>query len=154
MVNTFKFRFKVFQSQNKITNGLETETYQTNCSILKNLSLKLRNDDFQPVPFHFKMLPGYWKTFFSIQEPWIITKQSLINFNAISQVAIYTSFAITGNPNNAVISDVSWEPVTSVELPLNCLNISEKKLEMIPLPETERLIVWDSVYNDEGVALY
>lgn len=79
--------------------------------------------------------------------------QQLLNFNYFSQVAIYTSFASTGDPNNASC-DVSWEPVTSVKHPLNCLNISEKKLEMIPLPETERLVVWDSVYTDEGVALY
>lgn len=75
-------------------------------------------------------------------------------FNFSLQVAIYTSFAITGNPNNSVIEDVTWEPVTSLELPLNCLNISEKGLEMITLPVSERLLVWDSVYKDEGVALF
>lgn len=74
--------------------------------------------------------------------------------NYFLQVAIYTSFAATGDPNNAFISDVTWEPVTSVEHPLNCLEISERKLEMKPLPETERLLVWDSVYNDAGVQLY
>jgi hypothetical protein len=82
-----------------------------------------------------------------------MTNQAQCFFN-FSQVAIYTSFAITGNPNNALIHDVTWEPVTSTQLPLNCFSISEKKLEMIPLPETERLVVWDSVYNEEGVALY
>lgn len=53
-----------------------------------------------------------------------------------------------------MIEDVTWEPVTSLELPLHCLNISEKGLAMIALPETERLLVWDSVYKDEHVALY
>lgn len=83
---------------------------------------------------------------------WIQLNQ--LHCHYFHQVSIYTSFAITGDPNNAFISDVTWEPVTSVQLPLKCLNISEMKLEMIPLPETERLVVWDSVYNDEGVALY
>lgn len=70
------------------------------------------------------------------------------------KVSLFTSFAITGDPNNSFTGEVNWEPVDSVELPLKCLSISEKKLEMIPLPETERLKVWDSVYNEEGVALY
>lgn len=70
------------------------------------------------------------------------------------QVSIYTTFAITGNPNNAEMEDVVWEPITSTQLPLSCLNISEKELEMMFLPESKRLKVWDSVYNDASVALY
>lgn len=77
-----------------------------------------------------------------------------ISNSASSQVDILATFAITGDPNCPTISEATWEPVTSPNHPLPCLKISESEVKMIPLPETERLRVWDSLYDGEGVALY
>ncbi|CAO1344150.1 unnamed protein product [Diamesa hyperborea] len=69
-------------------------------------------------------------------------------------VAIYTSFAITGNPNTLEIENMKWKPETSLSLPLSCLNITADEIKQIPLPEHERLAVWDDIYNQENIALY
>jgi cholinesterase len=66
---------------------------------------------------------------------------------------LWTNFAINGSPNDAwEIND--WEPVFTTKPPLNCLNISEKKIEMISLPESDRLMIWDTVYKDAKVEMY
>lgn len=69
-------------------------------------------------------------------------------------VAIYTSFAITGNPNSMEIGDVEWKPVTSMTIPFNCLNITADDNTEIPLPEYERLAVWDAIYIEQNIPLY
>lgn len=69
-----------------------------------------------------------------------------------TMISLWTNFAITGNPDDTEIYD--WQPVTSVKPPLNCLNISEKKIELISLPESDRLMIWDTVYKDAKVAMY
>ena len=69
-------------------------------------------------------------------------------------VAIYTSFASTGNPNNMEIGDVEWKPVTSKITPFHCLNITADDIKEIPLPEYERLAVWDEIFIEQNVPLY
>lgn len=69
-------------------------------------------------------------------------------------VAIYTSFAMTGNPNTLEIENMEWKPETSLSLPLSCLNITADEIKQIPLPEYERLAVWDDIYNQENITLY
>ncbi|CAO1331259.1 unnamed protein product [Diamesa serratosioi] len=69
-------------------------------------------------------------------------------------VAIYTSFAITGNPNTSEITNMEWKPETSLSLPLSCLNITADEIKQIPLPEYERLAVWDDIYNQENIELF
>jgi carboxylesterase 1 len=69
-------------------------------------------------------------------------------------VAIYTSFAINGDPNTFELGDCKWDAVESIEIPLKCFNINQDLFKMIKLPESDRLLVWDAVYNAEGVDLY
>lgn len=65
-----------------------------------------------------------------------------------------TSFAITGNPNNAELGDVSWEPIKTSELPLNVLNISNDEVKMIALPEYERIKIWDEIFKEEKIEMF
>lgn len=60
-------------------------------------------------------------------------------------VSIITSFAITGNPNSDH-NEATWKPVDSIN-PLMCLNISNDNNGVIPLPEQERLKVWEEIIN-------
>lgn len=70
----------------------------------------------------------------------------------MKMIELVTNFAATGNPNNGSIRN--WEPVMSIKPPLNCFNISEKIIEMIPLPESDRLMIWDTLYKDAKVQMY
>ncbi|XP_059613937.1 esterase B1-like [Phlebotomus argentipes] len=61
-------------------------------------------------------------------------------------VSMWTSFAISGNPNCEAIAPVKWFPVSPNGPPYRCLNIAEEVTFPL-LPETERLAVWDSLYE-------
>lgn len=75
-------------------------------------------------------------------------------FKAIQRiVGIFTSFAISGDPNCSEIPSLIIKPNDGAE-PLKCLNITENGVEEIPLPEEETLKVWDSVYDAFGAPLY
>lgn len=73
-----------------------------------------------------------------------------IEFENIKKtVAIWTSFAMTGNPNCP-----EWEPIDGAEIPLKCFEIGTKSCSFIELPETERLNVWNSIYQQAGIDLF
>lgn len=67
-------------------------------------------------------------------------------------IAWMTSFAISGSPNCTEVDD--WEPVISIKPPLACLNISEKKTEQVSLPESNRLMIWDTIFKDAKLQMY
>lgn len=73
------------------------------------------------------------------------------------QVSVFTSFAATGNPNSNLIGadmeNVVWESVDSQQPPFKCLNFDEH-LSFINLPETERLAVWNELFETTGTKLY
>lgn len=74
-----------------------------------------------------------------------------IEFEMITKTVDWmTTFAITGSPQT---KDINWNPVETIKPPLNCLNMSEKKFEMISLPESDRLMIWDTVYKDAKVEM-
>lgn len=62
-------------------------------------------------------------------------------------VGIFTSFAITGNPNCAEVSNLKIRPCGESDA-LKCVNISENNVTEMELPEINRLKVWDSVYDE------
>lgn len=62
-------------------------------------------------------------------------------------IGIWTSFAKNSSPNCDVISDVNIRPLEKNEKPLKCCNISNE-VQIIDLPETEKLQVWDSLYEE------
>lgn len=68
-----------------------------------------------------------------------------------TMVDLWTSFAITGNPNNPTspyLKDIKWEPLSDNRKNYKLLNISEK-LEVIEVPEAKRLAYWDSMYEND-----
>ncbi|XP_001360806.2 esterase B1 [Drosophila pseudoobscura] len=64
-------------------------------------------------------------------------------------IAMWTSFAITGDPNCETIAPVKWDPLRPGG-PELCLNIADG-LEFIPLPESKQFVVWDSFYTRESL---
>lgn len=67
-----------------------------------------------------------------------------------TMINIFVNFATYGSTQ---VGDVNWPEVTS-KLPMNCLNISNDKIEVIPFPESGRMKVWDEVYNDAKAPLF
>lgn len=78
-----------------------------------------------------------------------------IEFKSIMKtVNFVTSFAINGDPNCAAFADVEWKAIESPNLPLKVLDIGNETTSFIDFPETERLNVWNKIYDDAGVDLY
>lgn len=81
----------------------------------------------------------------------------LILYFLCAQVSVFTSFATTGNPNanliGADMENVTWKPVESLELPFKCLNFDDD-LSFIDLPESDRLAIWNKLYEDTNTRLY
>lgn len=59
---------------------------------------------------------------------------------------IWTQFATTGNPNTVYLKDQQWQPLKKSNYPYVCLNIADT-LNLINLPETKRMELWDSLYE-------
>lgn len=72
----------------------------------------------------------------------VLNELKLVN----KMVNIFTSFVIEGTTLCEETEEVGWEPIESTEHPLKCLSICERPLEIIELPETERLKIWDEVF--------
>lgn len=68
-------------------------------------------------------------------------------------VGIFSSFAISGNPNCDETSNVTITPCVGTNS-IKCVNITENNVTEIELPEINRLKVWDSVYNELQVPMY
>lgn len=64
-------------------------------------------------------------------------------------VDMFTAFAASSNPNCKEISHLQWEPSTK-DQPQRVLNISND-VEIVDLPEFEKLKVWDTVYKPEDL---
>lgn len=53
-----------------------------------------------------------------------------------------TSFIINGKPDVP-----EWKPLTTAT-PLNCWNILNDSMEIVSLPEQDRMKVWDEILED------
>lgn len=69
-------------------------------------------------------------------------------------VGIFTSFAITGNPNCEEVPNLTINPCGGGTDSLKCVNVTENGVTEIELPEMNRLKVWDSVYDELRVPMY
>lgn len=67
-------------------------------------------------------------------------------------VSIVASFIIDGKPSYTD-DGTEWEPITKSD-PLECVNITNDSIEVIPLPEQARMKVWDEILEDANVPLY
>lgn len=76
---------------------------------------------------------------------------TIFEIKNVLQVELWTSFAITGNPNSDENeSKIQWEPVSKDGIP-KCMNITNE-LEFIELPEYDRMKFWDTIWD--GTDLY
>ncbi|KAG5667648.1 hypothetical protein PVAND_015622 [Polypedilum vanderplanki] len=69
--------------------------------------------------------------------------------NIIKVVGIISNFAIYGHTGVD-----EWEENKSLELPLRCLHLTKDGMQMIDLPETARLKIWDKIYKNVGAIIY
>lgn len=68
-----------------------------------------------------------------------------------TMVGLWTNFATSGNPNNpdsVHTKGLKWEPIPDKTFPYKVLNIN-KRLEVIELPEAQRMEFWDSMYEND-----
>lgn len=66
-------------------------------------------------------------------------------------VGIFTSFAITGDPNCDEVANL-MKPFDGSE-PVKCINMTLNDIAEIELPEAEKLKVWNSIYEEANVPL-
>lgn len=65
-------------------------------------------------------------------------------------ISIWTQFAKTGRPFEESAGDnnqIQWEHIKKGDHTYKCLNIG-KELQVIPLPENEKLLQWESLYTN------
>ncbi|KAH8264050.1 hypothetical protein KR038_001813, partial [Drosophila bunnanda] len=66
-------------------------------------------------------------------------------------VGMWTSFALTGNPNCQELGNAKWEPLQPMESGVeHCFNISQE-LDMTEFPEADTMAMWDSLYPNEAL---
>jgi cholinesterase len=70
-----------------------------------------------------------------------------------SMVQIFTNFATSSDPNYPHEFEFEISPVIDKNV-INCIEITEKNMKQIELPKQRRLDVWNSIYEDHGVALF
>lgn len=68
-------------------------------------------------------------------------------------VGMFTSFAISGDPNCEEVAHVAIKPNDGLT-PLKCVNITENDVAVIPLPDEEKFKIWSSIYEELDVKLY
>lgn len=67
-----------------------------------------------------------------------------------TMINIFVNFATYGC---TTVGAITW-PEATAKLPMDCLNITNDKIEVIPFPESRRMQVWDEVYNDAKAPLF
>lgn len=75
-------------------------------------------------------------------------KNHTIEYKTIERlVGLWTHFAADGNPNYDPTANEHWEPVSSKEKTIKCLNIADS-LQVIDIPELNKLQVWESFFKE------
>ncbi|GAB0093837.1 Carboxylic ester hydrolase [Sergentomyia squamirostris] len=75
-----------------------------------------------------------------------VPEENSAEFKTIQRmVNMWVNFATTGDPNCEQIKPTIWKPLSRKTPPFECLNISNN-VEVIELPETERMAFWDTMY--------
>jgi carboxylesterase type B len=68
-------------------------------------------------------------------------------------VKYYTSFATDGNPNSKCPDEVAFEPSDERYAPIKCFILSEE-CKMSILPQTDKFVIWDSIFEEENLPVY
>lgn len=139
---------RVSSSRLKAVGSGKTYFYRFDVDLSQNLTKQLFADELLKYQgaAHGDDLPYIFKTSLKLASPALDSKE----FGVIRRmVETFTTFATTGDPNNCELSE-KWEPI---KFPLKCLNIAEDTSAMIDFPESERLKIWDEIFEIEKVDL-
>lgn len=139
---------RVSSSRLKANGSGKTYFYRFDVDLSQNLTKQLFADELLKYhgAAHGDDLPYIFKTSLKLTSPALDSKE----FGVIKRmIEMFTSFASSGDPNNCELSE-TWDPV---EFPLKCLNISADESKMIDFPESERLKIWDEIFEKENVDL-
>ncbi|XP_063697509.1 esterase B1-like [Culicoides brevitarsis] len=65
-------------------------------------------------------------------------------------VSLFTKFAVNGDPNGDDAGVKNWKSITETTGGdvMECLNMTINGFEVMPLPESERMKIWDEIYGD------
>lgn len=104
-----------------------------------------------PGTCHGDDLPFLFKPAFLGKYP----NKNSVEWKTIERVCdTWVAFATTGNPNNETLADLKWEPISQPVVDAKtgvptykCLNIANE-VELIDLPEADRMRFWDSLYTE------
>nr|XP_036675220.1 esterase B1 [Drosophila suzukii] len=84
---------------------------------------------------------------FRNSKSWKLEKSSAEYRTIERMIGIWTAFAATSNPNCDEIAHIDWKPSTRDD-PKRVINISND-IEIIDLPENEKLKIWDDIYRPD-----
>lgn len=68
-------------------------------------------------------------------------------------IGIFTSFAVTGDPNCKEIANIKWKQQKDYASD-RCIEINENGINEIELPEHENMQIWDLIYEEQNVPLF
>lgn len=68
-------------------------------------------------------------------------------------VGIFTSFAISGDPNCEEVGHLTIKPFDGSK-EWKCINITENEVAEVTLPNSENIEVWNSIYEENNSPLY
>lgn len=132
--------------------GGKTFLYRFDCDTTLNIVKKLLSVTEFAGAAHWDDLPYLFKSNADVKfigSPKIDEEFKLIK----TMLNIFTSFAVDGKVETPETESVDWTALTA-ELPFQCLNISNDDIKVIPLPETDRLKIWDEVFLDAKAELF
>lgn len=94
--------------------------------------------------------------FYIFSFSWANPKIHSTEFRMINEmVELWTSFAISGVPEpSGLVSTSTWTEVVPYDDPPKFLKIFNDGIEMVQLPNFERLKVWNEIYRVAKVVLY
>lgn len=76
-----------------------------------------------------------------------------IEFKDITRmINCWTGFAKNGIPD--CDSAVVWGHLASKTLPFNCMNITPQEWTQIPFPENDRMVCWNSVFEEAEMEIF
>ncbi|KAG4069037.1 hypothetical protein HA402_008348 [Bradysia odoriphaga] len=129
----------------------------TGATYLYRFDIDLKHTNYSKIVFAGKNLKGlegacHGDDCFYLFKSAVSTKMNPTSKEFIAMdrmVTIWTSFAANGRPKvDSIKHNDVWEPI-SPQKPFKCLNISDE-LKFIDLPESERMAIWDAIYENHN----
>lgn len=123
--------------------------YRFDCNTELNFVKKLHQAKEMPGASHCDELPYLFKTCDSIVDFSKLGPKEMKMIDTMT--SMWTNFAKTGKPVN---DESQWKEVQLNETPLKCFNINQEQCNVISLPESDTLKVWNDIYKAENVEMF